>query len=147
MTSADIADGLGALAGRGIAVSVAPSGLLQVRPASYLTRAERVWLRGHAGAILAHLGATPGGRDARPSGSAPWDLGAALRLTHGADSLVGQLGVDGRHPRVQDAAAAVVGALATRDMETLRFAVAEFVAVVRELPRKQTSPAEREERP
>ena len=50
-----------------------------------------------------------------------------------ADALVERLGVNGSRPEVTAAAAMVVSAHATRDMETLRFAVAEFTAIVRRL--------------
>jgi hypothetical protein len=114
----------------------ATAGRLSVSPASALTATDREAIRQRRDELLALL-----------SRAEPWDLPAALRLTHDADSLVGQLGVSGRHPAVADAAAAVVSALATHDMETLRFAVAEFAAVVGELARKQTSDARGDKRP
>jgi hypothetical protein len=54
-----------------------------------------------------------------------------------ADSLVERLGIGGRHPAVRDAAAMVTSAHATRDMETLRFAVSEFTVVVRGVARER----------
>lgn len=66
-------------------------------------------------------------------GAEPWDQRAALRLIVDADALVEQLGVDGQHPVIVSAAAMVTNAFATRDMETLRFAVAEFTVLVRGL--------------
>jgi hypothetical protein len=82
---------------------------------------------------LAYLSAaSPGCANAILSGPDLWDGRIAIRLMHDADALVGRLGVDGRHPRVQGTAA-VVSASATRDMETLRFAVAEFAALFRAL--------------
>jgi hypothetical protein len=120
---------------RGLALR-ASADRLCVSPASALTESDRGAIRQHRDELLALL-----------SPAEPWDAEAALRLAHDADSLVGQLGVSGRHPAVADAAAMVVSALATRDMETLRFAAAEFAAVVRELTRKQTARARRDERP
>ena len=61
----------------------------------------------------------------------PWDQPAALRLMAEADALVEKFGVDGRHPAIVDAAAMVGSAFETRDMETVRFATAEFAATVR----------------
>jgi hypothetical protein len=57
-----------------------------------------------------------------------------------ADALVEQLGIDGRLPAVQDAAAMVTSAHAMRDMETLRLAIAEFTVVVRRLATKGGQP-------
>jgi len=50
-----------------------------------------------------------------------------------ADALVERSGVDGRAPTIRDAAAVVFSAYLTRDMETLRYALAEFALVVRQL--------------
>ena len=119
------------MAGRGVVVAVSPVGTLQVRPGSLLTSDERVWLRANTGAILAHL-AHPGAKNAivTLSGNEPWNLRVAIELMHEADGLIGRLGVDGRHPEVVDAAAVVSSAFATRDLETVRLAVAEFAVVV-----------------
>jgi hypothetical protein len=114
----------------------AASGRLSVSPASALTAADREAVRQRRDELLALL-----------ARAEPWDLPTALRLMHDADSLVEQLGVSGRHPAVAAAAATVASALTTRDMETLRFAVAEFAAVVRELARKQSPPARDDHRP
>lgn len=139
MTPTDITAALIAFAERGIAVTVSPSGTLQVRPASALAPEDREWLGTNAGAILVHLeAAVAPTRTATLSGREPWDVRVALKLTTDADALVAQLGVDGRHPTVVDAAATVVSAYETHDLETIRFAVAEFVVAVRERARRTT---------
>lgn len=76
-----------------------------------------------------------GKREAAPllTGAEPWDRRAAVRLLLDADALVERLGIDGRHPAVRDAAAMVTSAFGTRDPETVRFAVAEFTALIRRL--------------
>jgi hypothetical protein len=56
-----------------------------------------------------------------------------------ADRLVERLGEDGTHPEVTTAAEAVVQAHAIRDLETLRFAVAEFAVIVRRLAGEHVS--------
>jgi hypothetical protein len=48
-----------------------------------------------------------------------------------ADTLVERLGVDGTRPDVQAAAAAVVAAYETRDVDAFVAAITEFEAVVR----------------
>jgi hypothetical protein len=65
------------------------------------------------------------------AGAEPWDQRTALRLLLDADTLVERLGIDGQLPTIREAAAVVTSALATRDLETVRLAVAEFEAVVR----------------
>jgi hypothetical protein len=132
----DIAEAVNVLAGRGIVVSVSPTGRLQVQPASLLTADEREWCRAQAGAILAHLAprVVPTGNPTL-TGNEPWDRQIALGLLADADALIERLGVDGRHPTVRDAAAMVASAFATRDLETVRFAVSEFAALVRRLAR------------
>jgi len=60
-----------------------------------------------------------------------WDQAESLRLLAGTTALAERLGVSGSHPDIHAAAAMMAGAYATRDMETVRFAFAEFVAVVR----------------
>lgn len=67
------------------------------------------------------------------TGRESWNVRSAIKLMVEADVLVERLGVDGRHPEVAAAATMVVSAVATLDMETVRFAVSEFVAVVRRL--------------
>lgn len=76
-----------------------------------------------------------GGQEPDPPlvGAEPCDQRVALRLIADADALLERLGVDGQHPAVASAAAMVTSAHATRDLETLRFAVAEFTVVVRRL--------------
>jgi hypothetical protein len=136
--------GLEVLASRGIIVTTGATGRLQDQPASRLTGADRDWLRERVGEIAAHLaaqnsGAEPGGQAAateateRPllSGSEPWNLRKAIRLTTTADELPGKLGVSGTHPGVAAAAARVVSAFASRDRETVRYAGAEFEVAVR----------------
>ncbi len=112
---------LSGLRRRGFTVRVI-DGSISVIPASRLSSADRQAIRECRDNLLAIL--TPG---------APWDTATALRLMNAADALVERLGVDGRHPKVAAAAAVVTSAHATRDMETLRFAVAEFTAVVRRI--------------
>ncbi len=68
-----------------------------------------------------------------------WDQRQANRLMQDADALVEHLGVDGRDPEVKSAAAMVESANATRDMETLLYALAEFDVAVRRV--RKTSPA------
>jgi hypothetical protein len=50
-----------------------------------------------------------------------------------ADSLFEELKINRQVPAIQSAAAMVVSALSTRDMETLRLAVAEFIDVARRI--------------
>ncbi len=130
---------LNTLAARGVAVGLTTAGTLQVRSASLLTLEERAWLRANAGAIVAHLkDVTAPGQPVALSGNERWDARVALKLMADADVLVVQLGVDGRHPLVKDAGALVVSAHATHDLEALRYAVAEFVVVVRRLAGTKT---------
>jgi hypothetical protein len=117
---------------------------VRVRPASALTQGDRAAIRAELPALLAFL-AAPGRAVA---GNLPdsatehaaelacgelWDPCEAARLMADADAVVERLGVDGRHPEITQAAARVVAAHATRDLETVRFACSEFVAVVRTL--------------
>jgi hypothetical protein len=95
---------------------------LCVSPASALTTTDREVIRERRTELLAIL--TP---------AEPWNLEAAIHLLHEADSLVERFGVSGRHPAVADAAAMVASAFATGDMETVRFAVAEFTALIQKL--------------
>ena len=139
-SSTDICNKLDALAAQGIAVTVSASRTLQVRPGSQLDEVDREWLRAHAGAILAHLGDAFGvSINGTLSGNEPWDGRVALKLIDEADVTVERSGVDGRHPAVKDAAAMVTSAFATRDLETLRFAVSELTLVVRQLARGRAS--------
>jgi hypothetical protein len=71
------------------------------------------------------------------SSNEQWDSRVAARLMFDADTRVEQLGVDGRHPMIVNAATMVASAFATRDMETLRLALSEFVVCVREVSREQ----------
>jgi hypothetical protein len=138
----NITNKLNALAAQRIAVVASPSGTLQVRPASRLTADDREWLREHTGAILAHLRTTlVADSNITLSGNEPWDTQVALMLMRESDALVEQLGVDGRHPAVADAAAMVSSAAATHDLETLRFAVAEFTTLIRRLADERVSAA------
>jgi hypothetical protein len=117
---------LAALARRGIVLTVAPSGALQVQPASQLTEDERKWLRANAATVLVRLReAAEGAQSAGLTGNEPWDDRVALALMDAA--------VDGSNPAIRDAAAMVNSAFAARDLETLRFACAEFMATVRGL--------------
>jgi hypothetical protein len=67
------------------------------------------------------------------TGAEPWDLDTASRLMFDADSLFEELKINRQVPAIQSAAAMVVSALSTRDMETLRLAVAEFIDVARRI--------------
>ena len=118
MTAPDL---LADLTRRGFAVRVA-SGAIAVTPASALDAADRQAIRERRAELLVIL--LPG---------EVWDVGTASRLMFDADGLVEKLGVDGRHPAVADAAAMVCSAHLTHELETLRFAVSEFVAVVHRL--------------
>lgn len=78
-------------------------------------------------------------RDARPvtlHGPIPWDQQEVSRRTRAADELVVHLHVDGRHPEVQRAAAMVVSATATRDMEVLVYAITEFNLTARRVAKR-----------
>lgn len=66
-----------------------------------------------------------------PFGPVPWDQRRAVRLMYDADTLVERLDVDGTDPEVRSAAALVASAYATRDMETMLYAVNEFEVEVR----------------
>ena len=110
---------LAGLSNRGFTLR-AVSGRLAVSPATSLTAADRDAIYERRNELLAIL--SPG---------EPWNPGVAIRLMHDADTLVEEMGVSGRHPAIADAAATVTSAFATRDMETLRFAMSEFVSVVR----------------
>jgi hypothetical protein len=121
---------IGDLRARGFSL-VAANGELRVSPAAALTAADRVAIRSHLPGLLAALAARVAGRESPANRGCSRD--EAIRLMFDADALVEQLGIDGRLPAVQDAAAVVTSAFATRDMETLRLAVAEFGVVVRTL--------------
>jgi hypothetical protein len=104
---------LATLSRRGFTVR-AVGGFISVIPASELTADDREAIRQRRDELLAVL-----------SPAEPWNLDTAIRLMDEADALVEQLSVDGRHPAIA-AAAMVSSAFATRDRETVRFAVAEF---------------------
>jgi hypothetical protein len=120
------------LQARGFSLAVA-GGALRVRPTSGLTPADRAAIRAHLPALLAELTAATAIPGAASGVGPAWHPAEARRLMAEADGLVEQLGVDGRHPRITAAAALVASAYATRDLETVRFAVAEFTATVREV--------------
>jgi hypothetical protein len=123
------------LRARGISF-VAVGGSLHVSPATRLTSDDRAYIHDHAAEILKQLSNPPvDSIPTRITGNSPWDTRIALQLMADADALVEQLGVNGRHPAITDAAAMVASANATRDMETLRFSVAEFTVVVRSVAR------------
>ncbi len=107
------------LRARGFRLAVV-NGSLRVSPASALTSGDREAIREALPAVLATLCEVE-----------PWDGKTALGLMESADALVGRLGVDGTWPEIADAAAVVVSAHATKDMETLRFAVTDFIVAVR----------------
>jgi len=66
-----------------------------------------------------------------------WDQAEANRLMIEADALVEHWGVEGQCPEIVNAAAMVVSANATKDMETLRFACSEFELVVRNVASRE----------
>lgn len=109
------------LRARGFRLAAA-GGSLRVAPASTLTPGDREAIRGSAAALVAAL--------------TPWGHGnadAPLRLMEAADGEVEWLGVDGTRPEVAAAADAVSLARSGGDSEALRFAVADFLVVVRSL--------------
>jgi hypothetical protein len=91
----------------------------------------RPLLLGHKQALLALLRSSE--KISEPvtlTGNEPWDQCEGLSLMAEADALVEWLGVYGLHPAIVDAAAMVGCAFATHDLETLRFACAEFTVTV-----------------
>lgn len=125
---------------RGLSLRV-EEGQLRVRPKALLTPADREGIRAVLPEILAAL--SPDDHLASPivlprsPVAEVWDQAEAIRLVGDADDLVAQRGVDGRLPVVVAAAATVASAYAIRDMETVRFAVAEFTVLVRQLAADQ----------
>jgi hypothetical protein len=115
---------MNALRTRGFALAVA-DGKLVVRPATELTAADRESIRLHLQELLALV------NDGKPF--VEWDAGAAGRLMCDADALVGELGMSGLDPAVQDAAERVCRANLAENMDELRRAVTAFVLVVRVL--------------
>jgi len=83
---------------------------------------------------LSPFSPAPGEREPHLSlvGVERWDQRAAIRMVLEADALVARLDIDDQLPAIQNAAATVTSALATRDMETVRFAVVNFAAEVRD---------------
>jgi hypothetical protein len=127
------------LSERGIALSVT-GGRLEVRPASALTAPERVAIRERIAGLIAVLSPVL-------SESEPWNVSIAIRLMHDADTLVAESGLDARHPALVAASAVVLSAFAARDLETVRFAVAEFAVEVRRVARERASAAAKAEKP
>lgn len=72
-----------------------------------------------------------------PCGPVPWDQREALRLIEDADALVERFGVSGTISEVRAAAGAVSSAFATRDLETLRRACAEFEDTILQIRRRR----------
>jgi hypothetical protein len=110
---------IASLRARGFRLAVV-DGSLRVSPASALTPRDREAIRATLPAVLTTLGVIE-----------PWDGETALRLMEEADARLERSGVDGNRPEIAAAAAVVVSAHATRDMETLRFALSEFLHAVR----------------
>jgi hypothetical protein len=106
---------------RGFTVRAAGESIA-VAPASELTPDDRQSIREHRAELLALL-----------SLAEPWNADTAIRLMSEADALVERLHVDGQHPAIMAAAAMVTSAHATHDLETVRFAVVEFITLVRQL--------------
>jgi hypothetical protein len=100
----------------------AVAGRVSVTPASALTSTDRNAIYESRDELLAIL-----------SAKEPWNQKAAIKLLCEADALVGQFGLSGRRAEVFDAASMVTSAFASRDMETLRFAVVEFDLSIRRL--------------
>jgi hypothetical protein len=122
MLGRSVASGLLAdLTERGFTLRVA-AGQLAISPASSLTQEDREVIKASRADLLILL-----------SPAEPWDAATAHRLAVDTDALVEGLNVDGRHPAIQEAAAMVVSALETRDLETVRFACSEFTVVIHEL--------------
>lgn len=109
------------LAQRGFSLRTV-AGKIVVTPASRLTPEDRDAIGNCRADLLAIL--SPG---------EPWNTATALRLMVDADAMVERLGVSGRHPAIADAAAMVTSAFATGDMETLQFAVGQFLTLLREV--------------
>lgn len=72
------------------------------------------------------------------SSVAVWNQTEASRLIEEADALVALLELDGNDPAIQSAAAMVVSAHLTGDMETLNFACVEFTEAIRSLAQKKS---------
>jgi hypothetical protein len=130
MSAADLVE---TLRRRGIALSEA-GGRLEVRPASALTDRDREAIRSHAADLLAALQSP---RAPEEQAGEPWDREVAIKLMFNADGLVERLGVDGHHSAIVNAATLVSSASDARDMETLRFALAEFELTVRRVARER----------
>ena len=79
---------------------------------------------------LSHLSG-PG--EVFPVGHEPWDEREARVLVGACRASVIRLGVDTEDPELAAAAAVVTSAMATRDMETVRFACSEFAVAIREV--------------
>ncbi len=86
---------------------------------------------------VAHRDARPVTRPVTLHSPIPWNQQEVSKRTRAADELVARLHVDGRDPEVQRAAAMVVSATATRDMEVLVYALAEFNLTVRRVEGKK----------
>jgi hypothetical protein len=105
------------LAARGVTLRVV-AGRLEVKPASALTDRDRAAIRAHLAELLSV---------SRPE----WNLDDAIRRMYDADTQVERLGVDGRHPAVQEAGGWVSAAFAAYDTEAFDTALTAFVATVR----------------
>jgi hypothetical protein len=106
---------------RGFVIRVT-GGALAISPASELTANDRVAVRECRAALLLAL-----------SSAESWDAADAIQQMYDADTLVGQLGVSGCHPEVQDAATRVIAAFTDCNPVAFRSALAEFTATVRRL--------------
>jgi hypothetical protein len=126
----------------------AVAGRLAVSPATALTASDREAIRERREELLttlslsdcqvAYVSSCPQSDRSTGDGSPKrvgeaWNRKLAIRLMYDADTLVERSEVSGRHPAVADAAAMVASAFASRDMETLRFALAEFAVLIRQL--------------
>jgi hypothetical protein len=129
------------LSKRGIVLSVT-GGRLEVRPASALTAPDRAAIGKRLADLIAALSPAPS-----LSGLEPWDRAIAIQLMHDADTLVAESGLDGRHPALVAAGEVVFSAFAARDLETVRFAVAEFAVEIRRVTRERASAAAKAEKP
>ena len=113
---------------------------VRIRPASALTAADRQAIQADLPALVALLAQTDGAGGHSDSTTEhvvavasrePWDAREAARLMAAADAVVERLGVDGRSPEISQAAARVLSALATQDLESVRIACGEFEIAVR----------------
>ncbi len=126
-------------AARGVVIVVTPTNTLQVRPASLLTPEDRGWFCANAKAIIGLLNDTRSATaQTAPSCGEPWDEELANELVENAKLRLKRSGLTSNHQELQDGIAMLANAFATRDLETVRFAVTEFQILVREIGGRET---------